>query len=204
MLLIVSLVLTVLAIGAAVGLYFLFIYPLKAGKKVALTSVNTPFVLDEEYKDHLLKVSLNKQNNELVFVGRESTKKAVVSVVTKANGKKQYDVYSLDFSGSVIAIPMNPDVEEYTVVLESVNGKAIQGSRSVKPKLLTFILYSILPSLLAVGAIVVYGVFCSTYLKDYFPSYVMYYFFAALGLLPIGISVGSYFLLDAIMFKGGK
>ncbi len=204
MLLVISLVLAVLSVAATVGLYFLFIYPVKAGRNVALTNVNTPFVLDEEYKDHLLKVSLNKQNNELVFVARDSTKHAVVSVVTKINGKKQYDVYSLDFSGSVIAIPMSADVEEYTVVLESVNGKEIKGSRSVKPKLITFILYSILPSVLAVAAIIIYGIFCATYLKDRFPSYILYYFTAALGLLPIGIMVGSYYLLDTLTFKGRK
>jgi uncharacterized membrane protein YraQ (UPF0718 family) len=202
MLLIITLVLAFLSVGSAAGLYFLLIYPVKAGKRVELTNVNTPFSLDPEYKDHLLKVPLNKQNNELVFVGKESTKRAVVSVITKVNNKRQYDVYSLDFSGMVITIPVDPAVEEYTVVLESVNGKKVNSQRQVKPKLLTYILYSILPSLLAVAAIIVYGVFCSTYLKDYFPSYVFYYFLAALGLLPIGIMVGSYFLLDFITFKG--
>ncbi len=162
----------------AVGLFFVLVFKRKARKNIDLFSVGTPQTLDNNEAKYFSSIRFNGQDKMIVLKQAESFKACVVTLIS-AGEKKKVRRFKLQFENGVAAIKLDDDINEYRVILESVDSKLIKHPAADNTLLFTIIYAAIVTVVYAIG-IIMYIVMCSYYLVDYWAEYVTYYSFAAI------------------------
>ena len=199
--------LALLGVGlvAAIVLYPILVYPKGVNKNVPFVNANANYVLSPIAQNHLAGISFDRNSHQLKIRKKETTNSAVITVIYKKDNKVGFDVYNLDFSnGNVATLDLDASVTSYYVVLEKVNGQSVKDTYKSSNGLRGAIIYSLIVSLILVGAFVVYTIYCSAFLNNYYPGYFKMYFLAAIPLAIVPVIIGLHIVMDKVVLKGGK
>ena len=200
---IIVLIMFVVTVLAALGLFFPFVKTKHANKNLMLVDVNSVQDLSEEDKTNVQFIKYDSQGGQIVVRCKENVKRLVASVVYLFDGKTRVKRFTLSFYSSNECGVELRGISNYRVVIESVNGNVIKGATATND-LLFRIIYGAIVAVLYAVSILFYVMLCSTYLQTEYTGYAVYYVFAALGLLFPAIAVGGYLLFESLQKKGGK
>lgn len=194
-----------LGLSAVLGvvLFFVLVFKRKANKNLDLFARNGRQNLDGEEANHFSLIKHDDASNMIVLKQSGSFANCVVTLITSSNGKKKAKRYKLSFTPeqTVCGIKLNETIEEFRVVLESVDKKLIK-HKSADTLLKSTIIYSLIVGVTYIAAIAMYVMMCSYFLVDYWANYFVYYFLSAAGLIFPALCIGGYFLFESLSRKG--
>ena len=187
-----------------VGLFLVLLFKRKVKKDLDLFARNSKQTLDGNEAQYFSSIKHEDANGMIVFRQKESFKVCCVTLVTSNGGKRSAKRYKLSFTSeqNVAAIKLDEPVDEYRVVLESVDKKLVK-HQAVDSLFPFTIIYSLVVTVVYVAAIIFYIMMCSYYLMDYWAGYALYYAFAAVGLVFPVVVIGGYLLMETLSRKGG-
>ena len=194
----------VAAFVAAIGLFFAFVFKRKPKANIQLCPIDSRQDLSGNEANYFSYIKYDQSVNALVLKQSQVFKKCVVTLIIKRNGSISSKRYNLSYANNDLScgITLNGQIDEYKVVLESVDG-AVQKHAPIDNVLAMNIIYAAIVSIIfAIGA-GLYIVMCSYYLNDEWVGYAFYYTYIALVLIYIIVVVGG-FALGEVLAKKGK
>lgn len=197
----------VIGVIALLGLFFAFIFPNRFRKSISLQLINKEYVVPSDQQTYLKRVGYYAKEHAIVVEKMPGLNKAVISLITKAEGSRSEKVIDVDFGATDIAvIPVEISVTAYAVYVVKADGKNASNLFGVKPMLAPAIMYGILVGIIAGVSLIMYSVYGSYYLLEYSESfasaYVLSIVFPVAAL--VGVNVGMCFLLNFLKYKGSK
>lgn len=202
---IVAIALLIVSLALAVGLFFVLLFKRKAKKNIELFSIGAPQALEGNETKYFSSIRYKDNGGEKLIILKqaESFKSGVVTLISAdQNQKKKVRRFKLEFVNGLAAIKVEDDLNEYKVVLESVDKKLVKHPGNDNSFPFT-IIYAVIVAAVYAAGIIMYVVMCSYYLLDYWADYATYYAFAAVALSFPVITIGGYILIDVLSRKGG-
>ena len=171
---------------------------------IPLASVSGAQPLDGNEATYFAFIKYDEASRSIVLRQANSFSKCVVSLITANNGKRKIRRHVVEFNGgdNIAAIKVNEPINEYLVVLESVD-KNLQKHQALDINFILAIVAALLALALFAGFGVFYVMLCSTFLVDEWPEFATYYALPAFGLIGVALIIGGYWFTDFILRKGG-
>ena len=188
---------------AAVALFFVFIFKRRPKKDISLFPLNAKQDLSDGEADYFEFIRYNENLNSLVLKQSRSFQSCVVTVIYKKNNKLGMKRYNLKFEGNdpICGIQLDNGVEEYKVVLESVDKKIVKHA-PIDNYLVNHIVYALIVGALFAVGMLVYVMTCYYYLKEHWPEYSQYYVFPAFTIIYVVVIIVGGILGDSLSKKG--
>ena len=143
----------VLMFVAAIGLYFALILKRKPRNDIPLFSVNSRQDLSGNEATYFSYIKFDSEKNAIVLKQSQVFKKCVVTLISKKGNVRKLEKYNLQYvEGDLYCgIPLNEPIDEFKVILESVDGNA-QKHDPIDSYLTLNILYAVVVSVLFIIA----------------------------------------------------
>ena len=190
-------------VGAA-GLFFALLFKRKPKADVRLFSINERQDLSGNEANYFQYIRFDSEKNAIVLKQSQVFKKCVVTLITKKGNSRKLTVYNLEYAPGDLycGISLNGPVDEYKVILESVNG-AVQKHDSTDSFINLNVLYAVVVSVLFIisGALLITmdGFMGDVLDVEGFP---LLYGLLALVLIYVVIIVGGCFVCETLSKKG--
>lgn len=203
MLPLITVVVIIVSFVAALGLFALLLLKRKPKKDIDLYPINGRQDLRDGEADYFAYIKYNQDINAIVLKQSQIFKKCVVTLIIKKGGKLSSKRYNLQYTAGDVfcAISVEQGAEEFKVVLESVDGRAIKHP-PVDSSLKLNVLYAVIVSILFVIGGLLYVYMCNFYINGIWQEYATFYTYPALVIIYIVIIVGGYFLGELLSKKG--
>ena len=187
----------------AIGLFFLLIFMRKPKSGVRLFSINDRQELAGNEETYFSYIKYDQEKRSIILKQSQVFGTCVVTLILKSNGKKSMRRYNLEYvPGDLFcAIRVDGQVEEYRVILESVEKSAVKHP-NIDNSSSNAVTYGIVVSILFAISMFIYIFMCSFLLLDEWPAFAIFYGFAALGLVFLVIIIAGHFLGEVLSKKG--
>ena len=188
---------------AALGLYFLLIFISRPKKDISLFPLNAKQDLSDGEAGYFEYIKYNENAGAIVLKQSTSFQKCVVTLLYKKGNKLGMKRYNLEFSDNdpICGIQLDNGIDEYKVVLESVDKKSIKHPGYDNYLVLHLVYALIVGALFAIG-LLVYIMMCYYFLSEDWPGYAQYYAFPAFTILYAVVIIAGGILGDNLSKKG--
>ena len=109
---------------AAIGLFFALLLKRKPRTDLPLYSVESRQDLSGNEANYFQYIKFDAEKNAIVLKQSQVFKKCVVTLISKKGNARKQEKYNLEYAEGDLycGIPLNAPIDEFRVVLESVNG----------------------------------------------------------------------------------
>ena len=150
MIVIIFIILTFLA---AIGLFMALIFKRKPRNDISLFAMDARQDLSGNEAQYFQYIRFDAEKNAIVLKQSQVFKKCVVTLITKKGNARKQAVYNLEYAQGDLfcGIKLDSPVDEYKVVLESIDGTA-QKHEPIDNYLTLNMVYAIVVSILFIIA----------------------------------------------------
>ena len=200
----VSIILFAALVVIAIGFFFLLLFKRRPNKSLTLYPLEARQDLSDNEAEYFSYIKYNPEIKSIVLKQSQVFSKCVVTLVIKTkSGTVSMKRYNLTYgAGDVFCgIQIGDDVDEYRVILESIDKKTKKHAR-VDNQLVFNLIYAALVTVVFVVAAILYVYAMSFFLVDTYTGFIMCYLSVALVAIYVAIVVGGYLLFETLSKKG--
>ena len=194
----------ILTFLAAIGLFMALIFKRKPRNDISLFAMDARQDLSGNEAQYFQYIRFDAEKNAIVLKQSQVFKKCVVTLITKKGNARKQAVYNLEYAQGDLfcGIKLDSPVDEYKVVLESIDGTA-QKHEPIDNYLTLNMVYAIVVSVLFIIAGALLITMDSYYLEVDVEGFGVLYGLLALILIYIVVIVAGC-LVGEVLSKKGK